>query len=247
MIKFFRHIRKSLLMENKTGRYFKYAIGEIVLVVIGILIALQINNWNEQKKENKTATILAKSLIEDLNKDADFLKSALIFSQKKIKNCDTLLALLSEPKEKWQVDKIYKALNIAGQSNPFFPTTGTYQQILTSGTLKLFNQSIANQLNAYDLQLKKLSYWSDAEDKTLWLIADIVWKGMSMKAIADIRFNSNQKHEMFINIPESSINEFINLTSAIKTYRYQTELQYKEQLRLAENLISSLKDNYKIE
>jgi len=52
MIKFFRHIRKSLLMENKTGKYFKYAIGEIILVVIGILIALSINNWNE-KRQNK--------------------------------------------------------------------------------------------------------------------------------------------------------------------------------------------------
>ena len=49
MIKFFRHIRKNLLMENKTSKYFKYAIGEIVLVVIGILIALQINNWNDRR------------------------------------------------------------------------------------------------------------------------------------------------------------------------------------------------------
>ena len=50
MIKFFRHIRKQLLGEGKTRKYFKYAIGEILLVVIGILIALQINNWNENKK-----------------------------------------------------------------------------------------------------------------------------------------------------------------------------------------------------
>ncbi|WP_445748332.1 DUF6090 family protein [Polaribacter sp.] len=50
MIKIFRKIRQNLLIENKTSKYFKYAIGEIVLVVIGILIALQINNWNEQKK-----------------------------------------------------------------------------------------------------------------------------------------------------------------------------------------------------
>lgn len=50
MIKFFRKIRYSLMSENKTGKYFKYAIGEIVLVVIGILIALQINNWNESRK-----------------------------------------------------------------------------------------------------------------------------------------------------------------------------------------------------
>ena len=50
MIKFFRRIRQNLLMENKTGKYLKYAIGEIVLVVIGILIALSINNWNEDRK-----------------------------------------------------------------------------------------------------------------------------------------------------------------------------------------------------
>jgi hypothetical protein len=49
MIKFFREIRQNLHMENKTGKYFKYAIGEIVLVVIGILIALQINNWNSDR------------------------------------------------------------------------------------------------------------------------------------------------------------------------------------------------------
>ena len=53
MIKFFRKIRQNLLMENKTGKYFKYAIGEIVLVMIGILLALQVNNWNEQRKLNR--------------------------------------------------------------------------------------------------------------------------------------------------------------------------------------------------
>ena len=51
MIKFFRHIRRSLINENRMGKYFKYAIGEIILVVIGILIALQINNWNEKRVE----------------------------------------------------------------------------------------------------------------------------------------------------------------------------------------------------
>ena len=52
MINFFRKIRYNLMEQNKTGKYFKYAIGEIVLVVIGILIALSINNWNEQPKQD---------------------------------------------------------------------------------------------------------------------------------------------------------------------------------------------------
>ena len=54
MIKFFRKIRQNLLMENKTGKYLKYAIGEIILVMIGILLALQVNNWNEKRKLSQT-------------------------------------------------------------------------------------------------------------------------------------------------------------------------------------------------
>ncbi|MCA0133233.1 DUF6090 family protein [Winogradskyella alexanderae] len=54
-------------MENKTGKYLKYAIGEIILVVIGILIALQINNWNEQRKANKQELLLLKQLQIDIN------------------------------------------------------------------------------------------------------------------------------------------------------------------------------------
>ncbi|MCB0541656.1 MAG: hypothetical protein KDE33_29385, partial [Bacteroidetes bacterium] len=53
MIKFFRKIRQNLLSEGKTVKYLKYALGEIILVVIGILIALQFNNWNENRKNDK--------------------------------------------------------------------------------------------------------------------------------------------------------------------------------------------------
>ena len=74
MINFFRKIRQRLLTENKTGKYLKYGIGEIVLVVVGILIALQINNWNEDRKskilEKATIKELAIALNEDL-KDID--------------------------------------------------------------------------------------------------------------------------------------------------------------------------------
>ena len=66
MIKFFRHIRRSLIQENKMGKYFKYAIGEIILVVLGILIALQINNWNENKKIENEITQTISDLENDL-------------------------------------------------------------------------------------------------------------------------------------------------------------------------------------
>jgi Family of unknown function (DUF6090) len=69
MIKFFRHIRRNLMETGKTGKYLKYALGEIILVVIGILIALQINNWNEKRKLNieeiKLLTEMKMALISD--------------------------------------------------------------------------------------------------------------------------------------------------------------------------------------
>lgn len=64
MFSFFRKIRQNLLMENKFGKYIKYAIGEILLVVIGILIALQINNWNESRKlQEEIDTYLSQKLV----------------------------------------------------------------------------------------------------------------------------------------------------------------------------------------
>ena len=79
MIKFFRHIRKSLISENKMGKYFKYAVGEILLVVIGILLALQINTWNEMRK-NK---IEEKRIIEQLHDEFKVNKEKLAHSNTK--------------------------------------------------------------------------------------------------------------------------------------------------------------------
>lgn len=69
MIKFFRKIRQKLLAEGRLSKYLIYALGEIILVVVGILIALQINNWNEEKKnilvEHKILQDILKNQVED--------------------------------------------------------------------------------------------------------------------------------------------------------------------------------------
>ena len=71
MLTFFRRIRKDLFTEGAIPRYFFYAIGEIALVVVGILIALQINTWNEQRKSNRMEHSYLENLkvdLENLNK-----------------------------------------------------------------------------------------------------------------------------------------------------------------------------------
>ncbi|WP_411767117.1 DUF6090 family protein [Winogradskyella sp. A3E31] len=69
MIKFFRKIRQNTIKENRFSKYFLYAVGEIVLVVIGILIALQINNWNEQNKIDVLEIEALKEIASDLQYD----------------------------------------------------------------------------------------------------------------------------------------------------------------------------------
>ena len=78
MIKFFRKIRQNLIMQNKTSKYFKYAIGEIILVVIGILIALQINNWNENRKELYNEAKILKTLNDEFSENKITLDSTLV-------------------------------------------------------------------------------------------------------------------------------------------------------------------------
>ena len=67
MIKFFRHIRRKLLSESRFSRYLLYAIGEIALVMIGILLALQVNNWNEHRKESQAIQGFYMSMIDELD------------------------------------------------------------------------------------------------------------------------------------------------------------------------------------
>lgn len=91
MIKFFRHIRKDLIEKNKIGKYFKYAIGEIILVVIGILIALSINNWNENKKKTKLGHQYLMEMKSELQDDVFKLDSYIMQLKMAIKNQEAAL------------------------------------------------------------------------------------------------------------------------------------------------------------
>jgi hypothetical protein len=95
MIKFFRQLRYKSMNQNKSGKYFKYAIGEIFLVVIGILIALSINNWNQTRLEHIEGKEILNNLKEDFQKaieEFEFLntlRSDIISAAKEITKINT--------------------------------------------------------------------------------------------------------------------------------------------------------------
>ena len=77
MLRFFRHIRQRLLTENRFSKYLLYAVGEIILVVIGILIALQINNWNEDRKMRQSERQILLSLSDDFMANLSTIDSSI--------------------------------------------------------------------------------------------------------------------------------------------------------------------------
>ena len=82
MLKFFRKIRQNLLAEGKTGKYLKYAIGEIVLVMVGILLALQVNNWNDKQKLISHERELLENVLENIKTDSISIDSVISASNK---------------------------------------------------------------------------------------------------------------------------------------------------------------------
>ena len=97
MIRFFRALRLKLISEYNIQKYLYYAIGEILLVVIGILIALQINNWNETKKNHTAEIGFYKDILDDLEKDEQELKNLKVFYQNRIDQLGWLLDAVRNP------------------------------------------------------------------------------------------------------------------------------------------------------
>ena len=98
MIQFFRHIRQQLLVENKTGKYLKYAIGEIVLVVVGILIALSINTWKEQRNNLEKEKYYLTSIKSSIQLSQSELNRVINDAQHISSSADTLFMLLAHKK-----------------------------------------------------------------------------------------------------------------------------------------------------
>ena len=151
MIPFFRKIRKTLADDNKPIKYLRYAIGEIVLVVIGILIALQINNWNENRKNYAKSKNYLTEIISDLKKDTIRFNNGI----------GTLNELIAD--EEWVLSKgdyTYKDVDrlwdcFSGWYLDYEINDRTFQKIQNEGGTKLVSfDSLAEKINNYYTTIK---------------------------------------------------------------------------------------------
>ena len=187
MIKFFRKIRQSLLSQGKTGKYLKYAIGEIVLVVIGILIALQLNNVNENRKNIAQAQIWRAAIIEDLRSTQrslewriDYYKQGLAFAEKTLPALKTQEPLTAD--QGWRI--ILGAFQ-AGQIMPFRVSGPTYREVQAAGALYSIGdrEAMTGLANYYEVTANDVEvisggsppYRDMIREKMPWSLQHYIW------------------------------------------------------------------------
>ncbi|TDQ17015.1 hypothetical protein DFQ04_1663 [Algoriphagus boseongensis] len=142
MLTFFRKIRQKLLSQNRVTRYLVYAIGEILLVVIGILIALQVNNWNEQRKAAIRWKTYQKRFIEDFEVILEDTENSILGNEKNLRNS---ILVKNALESKYLPDSsIINFETYLGQYHQYYMTMAplsTYEEMISAGELNLIPSS----------------------------------------------------------------------------------------------------------
>ena len=147
MIKFFRKIRQNLLMENKTGKYLKYAFGEIVLVVIGILIALSINNWNSNRIQKQKEHLLLSSLNEEFKSNKIQLDSVMTKHKYSMKSVEYIMSRLPIKNIKFEnLDSLSYHIYHLGTYYTFNPSGGVINSLINSSNVDIISNNDLRQL-----------------------------------------------------------------------------------------------------
>ncbi|TXD64262.1 DUF6090 family protein [Polaribacter glomeratus] len=171
MIKFFRKIRQNLLKEGKTTKYFKYAIGEIVLVVIGILIALQINNWNEENANHKKQIDYLKSLKNEMESNLQNVNKEEQHILDFMKREEVLVKIMSSSKaiDSTSDKTIFKFyFDIYNDDVITNIETGAISEIISSGGLQYIkNDSIRKLIASWDTNTYLVKYQEENLKETL--------------------------------------------------------------------------------
>lgn len=146
MIKFFRKIRQRLLSESKFSKYLIYAIGEIVLVVIGILIALQINNWNENRKDEMFEKEILIQINENITNDKLALEQIVVSFSEAVNSSEKILR--SKPSQQTE-DSIKIWLGNVIMFDRFQPLSNAYEVLKSKGLDKISNEKLRFLLGRY--------------------------------------------------------------------------------------------------
>ncbi|MGB5204544.1 DUF6090 family protein [Eudoraea sp.] len=191
-----------MLTNNKFSKYLLYAVGEIVLVVIGILIALSINNWNEDRINSRREKVILNSLkselIINLNELNTDYERTLKFHQATINVYDFILMKPTE------IDSLYKDFFNCVQFTYFFPKTSTYES-LKSGNLELIKSDSLKEIitDVYETGFKRIVNKVDTRRNAARLLFPYYQKHFTTKFLKDVDYSDFRENKFKIGVPNN--------------------------------------------
>lgn len=252
MIKLFRKIRQAILAENKISKYLIYAIGEIILVVIGILIALQINNWNEQRKTVQ----LAKNYLTDIKKD--LIRDTLMFHvaidrlDQTIANNELLLN--TEMADVLPEDSLFYLLSYSFHSTRVYHIdNASYLKLTNTGFLEpeVYNSVFAEINNYYNKEFVAYSEFIEWDEEQTVDIYQLEFLGRHRNLIDLQKLTSEYENVSNWENLQSSSSSIRELIHSIE-FRNMTWANYKRkelvlgrvmlQMEIAGDLIAKIED-----
>jgi hypothetical protein len=236
MIKFFRRIRQKLLSENKFSKYLIYAIGEVFLVVIGIYIAIQFNNWNVANQNKDVVSNSIELLIASLEKDSIAFNQMEIYVEKDKATLNNYNSRLIQPTSNLDtLKKIARYEFRSGIGTINFDNDNTYDALVQSGEINLLNRELKNEIfTLYSLH-KSAEESNKVHFETYldWLmqlrskypsnratfkegpISDVIWQNATLIELANTFsavINSKSNHYRLVS---RYLNELIRMTNNV--------------------------------
>ena len=238
MIKFFRKIRKNLLTDGKTGKYFKYAIGEIFLVMVGILLALQVNTWNENRKESNTELDILTGIKNNLNDDINALKERVSYDSVVVARTEQLLDIMQNDTTEYDttMDKLF---GVPDTYVIFHPKVLSYTTLQQKGLSIISNDSLLSKIiNVYDVSYVNQEDFDDILKSILMNSLNINYKYLSTgtnifrKRPNDFKtLKSNNEYKNYLSYTAAIRRLFMNNTKDILAFSIEVRDEIEVEIK----------------
>ena len=146
MLRLFSSIRQSLVAENKTAKYLKYAVGEVLLIMIGIILALQFNNWNEGRKLEQQRQELIVNLTNDFQANLERIEESLADVTTVVQSMESFLLLVGKDDFHPSEEEVASFMKMTFGPTRFRPFLGTYKSASASGLMSLLRDPTVYEL-----------------------------------------------------------------------------------------------------
>ena len=242
MIKFFRKIRQNLLSEGNTGKYLKYAIGEIILVVLGILIALSINNWNTKENERELEIKYLNQIKSSLENSELNLTESIDRNKEILKSGELLLEHLKDKRP--LNDTIIRLFIIPQYDHSIRLSTAAFENLKSDGLSLISNDSLKIAIiDIYEQEIALIqnTFANQIENFNTSLVGPFYNKHFELDTKTNkLIYFPNNYEDLLQN------REMTNMLSSVNGFRKYSIILYESVLEKIRKIIIKVENEIKI-